>query len=40
MSTRKGQETEKNWGIRKGANDKIVKPIDQEALLQKIDAFS
>ncbi|MBA3902420.1 MAG: two-component system response regulator [Rhodocyclaceae bacterium] len=40
MCTSKGQETDKIWGMRQGANDYMVKPIDPEALLQKIAAFS
>ncbi len=39
MCTSKGQETDKIWGMRQGANDYMVKPIDAAALLQKIAAF-
>ncbi len=39
MCTTKGQETDKIWGIRQGASDYIVKPVDQEELLSKISAL-
>ena len=39
MCTSKGQETDKIWGMRQGANDYLVKPIDPEVLLQKIAAL-
>ena len=39
MCTTKGQETDKIWGLRQGARDYIVKPVDQEELLGKITAL-
>ena len=36
MCTSKGQETDKIWGMRQGAQAYMVKPIDHEALLSKI----
>ncbi|MBI2313972.1 MAG: response regulator [Betaproteobacteria bacterium] len=39
MCTSKGQETDKIWGLRQGAKEYLVKPIDQAELLQKISAF-
>jgi twitching motility two-component system response regulator PilH len=35
----KGQETDKVWGMRQGARDYIVKPINQGDLLAKISAL-
>ncbi|MCC6716001.1 MAG: response regulator, partial [Gammaproteobacteria bacterium] len=35
----KDQETDKVWGMRQGAKDYIVKPVDKEELLRKIRAF-
>ena len=39
MCTTKDQETDKIWGMRQGASDYMVKPIDPEALLTKIAAL-
>lgn len=39
MCTSKSLETDKIWGMRQGAHDYVVKPIDQEALLAKIAAL-
>lgn len=39
MCTTKGQETDKIWGLRQGARDYIVKPVDQEELMGKITAL-
>jgi twitching motility two-component system response regulator PilH len=39
MCTSKNQETDKIWGMRQGAMDYLTKPIDQNALLQKISAL-
>ena len=39
MCTSKSQETDKIWGLRQGARDYLVKPIDRTALLQKITAI-
>jgi len=39
ICTTKGQETDKVWGMRQGARDYIVKPINQADLLAKISAL-
>ena len=39
MCTTKGQETDKIWGLRQGARDYIVKPVDQDELLNKISSL-
>lgn len=39
MCTSKSQETDKIWGMRQGARDYIVKPIDRADLLKKIGAL-
>jgi twitching motility two-component system response regulator PilH len=39
MCTSKDQETDKVWGIRQGARDYIVKPVDPQELNSKIRAF-
>ena len=39
MCTSKGQETDKIWGMRQGARDYLVKPIDGAMLLGKISAL-
>ncbi len=39
ICTTKGQETDKIWGLRQGALDYMVKPINAEELLQKIAAL-
>lgn len=39
MCTTKDQETDKVWGMRQGAHDYMVKPVDHAALLAKIAAF-
>jgi twitching motility two-component system response regulator PilH len=36
MCTSKSQETDKIWGLRQGARDYVVKPVDRETLLAKI----
>jgi len=36
MCTSKGQETDKIWGLRQGAQDYLVKPVNPEELLKKI----
>jgi len=36
MCTSKSQETDKIWGLRQGARDYVVKPVDRDALLAKI----
>ena len=40
ICTSKNQETDKVWGIRQGAQDYIVKPIDPNELLSKIRAIA
>jgi twitching motility two-component system response regulator PilH len=39
MCTSKNQETDKVWGMRQGARDYIVKPVDPTDLVTKIQAF-
>jgi twitching motility two-component system response regulator PilH len=39
ICTSKGQETDRIWGLRQGARDYIVKPIEPEVLLAKIAAL-
>jgi twitching motility two-component system response regulator PilH len=40
ICTGKGQETDRLWGLRQGAIDYLVKPIDPRALLERIAAFT
>jgi twitching motility two-component system response regulator PilH len=40
MCTSKGADTDKIWGMRQGANDYLVKPVDSQALLAKIAQLS
>jgi len=35
----KGQETDKAWGLRQGARDYMVKPINEKALIEKLKAL-
>ena len=39
MCTSKGLETDKVWGMRQGARDYIVKPVNSDELIAKIKAF-
>ena len=39
MCTSKGLETDKVWGMRQGARDYVVKPVNADELLTKIHAF-
>jgi twitching motility two-component system response regulator PilH len=39
MCTSKNQETDRVWGMRQGAKDYIVKPVDPTELVTKIRAF-
>ena len=39
MCTSKNQETDKVWGMRQGARDYVVKPVDADDLIAKIKAF-
>jgi len=39
LCTSKNQETDRVWGLRQGARDYIVKPVQQEDLLSKIQAL-
>ena len=39
MCTTKDQETDKVWGMRQGAQDYMVKPVDPAVLLAKITAL-
>jgi twitching motility two-component system response regulator PilH len=38
MCTSKGQETDRVWGLRQGARDYLVKPVDPVELMAKIEA--
>lgn len=40
ICTSKNQETDRIWGMRQGAHDYLVKPIDQQLLLKKITALT
>lgn len=39
ICTSKDQETDRIWGLRQGARDYIVKPVDPQELLSKIAAL-
>ena len=39
ICTSKNQETDRVWGIRQGAKDYVVKPVDPDELIAKIRAF-
>lgn len=39
MCTSKSQETDKIWGMRQGARDYVVKPVNRDELLTKIAAL-
>ena len=39
LCTSKNQETDRVWGMRQGARDYIVKPVDADELVAKIKAF-
>jgi len=39
ICTTKGQETDRVWGMRQGARDYVVKPVNQADLLAKIVAL-
>ena len=39
LCTTKDQETDKVWGMRQGAQDYVIKPVDGPALLAKIAAL-
>jgi twitching motility two-component system response regulator PilH len=40
LCTSKSQETDKIWGLRQGARDYIVKPVNREELLAKINSVA
>lgn len=40
ICTTKGLETDRTWGLRQGARDYLVKPVDAAELLGKIAALS
>ena len=40
ICTSKGQETDRIWGLRQGARDYIVKPVNRDELLAKITAVA
>jgi twitching motility two-component system response regulator PilH len=39
LCTSKSQETDKIWGLRQGARDYIVKPVNRDELLSKINSM-
>ncbi|HYX66059.1 MAG TPA: response regulator, partial [Burkholderiales bacterium] len=39
LCSSKGQETDKVWGLRQGARDYVVKPVNPADLLAKIAAL-
>ena len=39
MCTSKNQETDKVWGMRQGAKDYVVKPVQPDELISKIKKF-
>jgi twitching motility two-component system response regulator PilH len=39
MCTSKNQETDRVWGLRQGARDYVVKPVDPAELMAKIEAL-
>jgi twitching motility two-component system response regulator PilH len=39
LCTSKSKETDKIWGMRQGARDYVVKPVDRDELLAKIAAL-
>jgi twitching motility two-component system response regulator PilH len=39
ICTSKNQETDRVWGMRQGARDYVVKPVNPDELLNKIKAF-
>ncbi len=39
ICTTKSQETDRIWGLRQGAKDYMVKPVQSEALLKKIESM-
>lgn len=40
MCTSKNQETDRVWGLRQGARDYLVKPVDPAELMAKINALA
>lgn len=40
MCTSKGQETDRVWGLRQGARDYVVKPVEADDLMAKIQALA
>jgi twitching motility two-component system response regulator PilH len=40
LCTTKSQETDKIWGLRQGARDYIVKPVNRDDLLKKISSYN
>jgi len=39
MCTTRNQETDRIWGMRQGAKDYVMKPIDSNELLAKVAAL-
>jgi twitching motility two-component system response regulator PilH len=40
MCTSKNQETDRFWGMKQGARDYLVKPVDADQLINKIQSFN
>ena len=40
LCTSKSQETDKIWGMRQGARDYVIKPVNRDELLTKIQALA
>ena len=40
ICTSKDQETDRYWGMKQGAKDYLVKPVNPQDLLDKIEAFN
>jgi twitching motility two-component system response regulator PilH len=40
ICTSKDQETDRFWGMKQGAKDYLIKPVDPKELLQKIQAIA
>ncbi len=38
--TTKDQDTDREWGMRQGARDYLVKPVDMKELLQKVSQYA
>ncbi|MBN2887404.1 MAG: response regulator [Chromatiaceae bacterium] len=39
MVTTKDQQTDRTWGLRQGATDYLIKPVDRDTLLERVRAL-